>query len=101
MLSGRGLNTAQVWQRTKELHHGVFTVFQKETTNSQKAIASVLQHQFCVPYAGVCRQGWLRACSRYLLSLDQALVWRMLHGSGQTNIFHFWNKDVYVLVLAG
>lgn len=35
-------------------------------------------------------------------------LWKMrfsqsntLHGSAQTNIFHFWNQDVYVLILAG
>lgn len=49
----------------------------------------------------VCRQrAWGLAAGTYS-DLFRPWVRRMLHSSGQTNIFHFWNKDVYVLVLAG
>lgn len=44
--------------------------------------------------------GWGLAAGTYS-ALVRSWAWRMLHGSDQTNSFHFWNKDVYVLVLDG
>lgn len=95
MQSGRGLSTAQVWQRTEELHHGVFTVFKNKLQTHRKTMSSLLQHQFCSPYTAVCGQGgWGLAAGTYsALGMENA-AWL-------TNISHFWNKGVSVLLLTG
>lgn len=73
MLLGRGLNTAQVWERTKWTSSWCFYSVLKRNHKPTKS------HGQCPTASVLCSLGWglqarqLRVCSRHLLCLGQAL----------------------------